>query len=90
MKDILEIVRSLKDTALLLKGVSEIIKNKAKKQKGGFLSILLGTLDASVLGNMLSGKGVVRAEEGTARVGYGSKGSSSKKNFDPTTSFNKL
>ena len=62
-------------------GVSETIKNEAKKQKGVFLSILLGTLGASLLGNMLAGKGVIRAGEGTARVGYGSKRSSLKKNF---------
>ena len=76
MKDILEIVKSLEDSGLLLKGVSETIKNEVKEQKGGFLSMLLGTLGASLLGNMLSGKGVIRAGEGTARVGYGSKRSS--------------
>ena len=52
--------------------------------------MLLGTLGASLLGNMLAGKGVIRAGEGTARVGYGSKRSSLKKKFDSTTSFNKL
>ena len=44
MEDILEIVRSLEDSGLLLKGVSETIKNEAKEQKRGFLSMLLGTL----------------------------------------------
>ena len=58
MKDILEVVRSLEDPGLLLKGVSETIKNKAKEQKGGFLSMLLDTLGASLLGNMLADKGV--------------------------------
>ena len=53
MKDILEKVKSLEDSGLLLKGVSETIKNKAKEQKGEFLSLLLGTLGASLLGNML-------------------------------------
>ena len=53
MKDILEKVKSLEDSGLLLKGVSETIKNKAKEQKGEFLSMLLGTLGASLLGNML-------------------------------------
>ena len=81
MKDILEIVRSLEDSGLLLKGVSETIKNEAKEQKGGFLSMLLGTLGASLLGNMLAGKGVIRAGEGTSRVGYGSKGSSIKRSL---------
>ena len=45
--------------------------------------MLLGTLGASLLGNMLVGKGVIRAGEGTARVGYGSKRSSFKKNLIP-------
>ena len=70
MKDILEIVKYLEDSGLLLNGVSETIKNKAKEQRGGFLSMLLGTLGASILGNMLVGKGVIRPEEGVARVGY--------------------
>ena len=73
MKEILKIVESLENSGLLLEGVSETIKNEGKEQKGGFLSMLLGTLGASPLGNMLAGKGVVRAGEGTARVGYGSK-----------------
>ena len=73
MKDILKIVKSLENSGLLLEGVSETIKNEAKEQKGGFLSMLLGTLGASLLGNMLAGKRVIRAGEGTARVGYGSK-----------------
>ena len=63
MEDISKIVRSLEDSGLLLKGVSEAIENKAKEQKGGFLSMLLGTLGASLLGNMLAGKGVIRAGE---------------------------
>ena len=52
--------------------------------------MLLGTLGASLLGNMLAGKGVIRAGEGTARVGYGSKKSSLKKSFDSAPSINKL
>ena len=90
MKDNLIIVKSLYDSGILLKGVSETIKNEAKEQKGGFLSMLLGTLGASLLGDMLFGKGVIRTGEGTARVGYGSKRSSLKKLFDSPTSFNKL
>ena len=88
MKDILKIVKSLEDSGLLLEGVSETIKNEAKAQKGGFLSMLLGTLGASLLGNMLAGKGVIRAREGTTRVSYGSKKSSVRKNSTP--SINKL
>ena len=78
MEDILEIVKSLEDSGLLLKGVSETIKSKSREQKGGFLRMLLGTLGGTLLGNMLAGKGVIRAGEGAARVGYGSKRSSVK------------
>ena len=78
MKDILKIIKSLEDSGLLLEGVSETIKNETKEQKGGFLSMLLGTLGANLLGNILVGKGVMRAGEGTVRVGYGSKRSSLK------------
>ena len=59
MKDLIEIVKSLEDSGLLLKGVSETIQNEAKEQKGGFLSMLLGTLGASLLGNILAGKGAI-------------------------------
>ena len=89
VEDILNILKSLEDSGLLLEGVSETIKNKAKEQKGGFLSMLLGTLGANLLGNMLASKGVIRAGEGTTRVGYGSKRYSFKKDFDFATSFNK-
>ena len=58
MKDILKIIKSLEDSGFLIKGVSEAIQNEAKEQKGGFLSMLLGTLGASLLGNMLTGRGV--------------------------------
>ena len=61
MEDIMKIVKSLKDSGLLLKGVSETIQNEAKEQKGGFLSMLLGKLGASLLGNMLASKGMNRA-----------------------------
>ena len=73
MNDILKIVKSLENSGLLLKGVSETIQHEAKEQRGGFLSMLLGTLRASLLGDILSGKGVIRAGEGTLRAGYGSK-----------------
>ena len=65
---------------MLLKGVSKTIQNEAKEQKGGFLSMLLGTLGASLLGNLLTGKGIYRAGkgkginragEGVLRAGYG-------------------
>ena len=71
MNDILKIIKSLEDSGVFLKGVSETIKNEAKEQRGGFLSMLLGTLEASLLGDLLtknlSGKGVIRAGEGTIR-----------------------
>ena len=83
MDDILKIVKYLEDSGVLLKGVSETIKHEAKEQRGRFLSMLLGTLGASLLGDVLSkgltGKGVIRAGEGTIRAGYGSKESSLKK-----------
>ena len=73
MQDLLNIVKSLEDSGILLDGITETVKNEVKKQKGGFLSMLLGTLGASLLGNMLEGRGVIRAGEGTIRTGYGSK-----------------
>ena len=77
MDDILKIVKSLKNSGVLLKGVSETIQHEAKEQRGGFLGMLLVTLGASLLGDVLSkglfGKGVIRAGEGTIRAGYGSK-----------------
>ena len=79
MDDILKIVKSLEE---LLKGVSETIQHEAKEQRGGFLSMLLGTLGASFFGDVLSkglsGSGVIRAGEGTIRTGYGSKRASLK------------
>ena len=77
MDDILKIVKFLENSGLLLKGLSETIQHEAKEQRRGFLSMLLGTLGASLLGDILSkclsGKGVLRAGEGTIRAGYGSK-----------------
>ena len=73
MKDVIRIVKSLVDSGLLLKVVSETIQNEAKEQKGGFLSMLLGTLGASLLGNILAGKGINRAGEGVIRAGDGNK-----------------
>ena len=65
MNDIIKIVKSLEDSGVILKGVSETIKHEVKEQRGGFLSMLLGTLGASLLGNSLTGgKGVTRASEG--------------------------
>ena len=71
MNDIMKIVKSLEESGLLIKGISETIKNEAKEQKGGFLGMLLGTLGASLLGNLLTAKGTIRANEGTFRAGEG-------------------
>ena len=72
-----QIVQALEDSNILLKGVTKTIKNETKEQKGGFLSMLLGTLGASLLGNNLAGKEIVRAgsgnkkRKGIVRAGYG-------------------
>ena len=80
MNDIIKIVQAHEDSNVLLKGVTETVKNETKEQKGGLLSMLLGTLGASLLGNLLTGKGVVRADygnknkgKGVVRAGYGDK-----------------
>ena len=64
MNDIKKIIQALEDSDILLKGVTKTIKNETKEQKGGFLSMLLGTLGASLLGNLLTGKGILRAGSG--------------------------
>ena len=64
MNDIMKIVQALEDSNILLKGVTKTIENETKEQKGGFLSMLLGTLGASLLENLLTGKGIVRAGSG--------------------------
>ena len=61
MKDIIKTVKSLEDSGLLLEGVSETVQNEAKEQKGGFLSMLLGALGVSLLGNILADRGINRA-----------------------------
>ena len=83
MQDIIKIIKELENSDILLKGVSKTIENEIKEQRGGFLSMLLGTLGASLLGNLLTGKGIMRAGEGNAvsrtkgegivRAGEGSK-----------------
>ena len=73
MENIIKIVKSLEHSSLLLKGASETVQNEAKEQKGGFLSMLLGTIGTSLLGNILAGKGINRAGEGRIRAGYENK-----------------
>ena len=78
MKDMMKIIEALENSGILLKGVSKIIDNETKEQRGGFLSMLLGTLAASLLGKLLrGGKGIMRAGDGIERAG---EGSGSKKN----------
>ena len=84
IEDIIKIVKSLEDSSLLLEGVTKTVQNEVKEQKGGFLSTLLGTLGASLLGNILTGEGAIaktqgqginRAREGRGivRADYGNK-----------------
>ena len=66
--DIIKIIQALENSNILLKGVTKTIKNEAEEQKGGFLSMLLSTLGASLLGNLLNGKGILRAGSGNKKV----------------------
>ena len=96
MEDIIKIVKSLEDSGLLLKGVTETVQNEVKEQKGGFFSMLLGTLDASLLGNLLTVKGIYRAGkgkiinragEGIVRAGYDRPSSSAFQNNNRKMNF---
>ena len=89
MKD-MKIIKARENSGILLNGTSKTIKNETIEQRGGFLSMLLGTLGASLLGNLLSGgKGIMRAGDGIVRAGEGS-GSKRKPKFTVTfSSFNK-
>ena len=98
MNDIMKIIEALENSGILLKGVSKTIGNETKEQRGGFLSMLLGTLGASLLGNLLTGgKGIMRAGNGIVRAGSGTvasratgDGSKKKAKFTATfSSFNK-
>ena len=86
MNDIIKIVQALEDSNILLKGVTETVKNETKEQKGEFLSMLLGTLGASLLGNLLTGKGFVRAGsgnnkgKGVVRAGSGNNNNNNNNN----------
>ena len=80
--DFIKILKYLEDSGLLSKGVTETVQNEVKEQKGGFLSMLLGTLSARLLGNILTGqetniagkgRGINKAGEGIVRAGYGNK-----------------
>ena len=78
LNDIMKIIKALENSGILLKGVSKTIEHETKEQRGGSLSMLLGTLGASLLDNLLAGgKGIMRAGDGIVRAGEGSE---SKKN----------
>ena len=79
MNDIMKIIEALENSGILLKGVSKTIENETKKQRGGFLSMFLGTLGASLLGSLLTGgKGMMKAGEGIVRADEGSATSRAK------------
>ena len=82
IEDIIKIVKSLEDSGLLLKGVTETVQNEVKAQKRGFLSMLLDILGASLLGDLLTGRGIYRAGKGNGivRAGYGRPSSSALQN----------
>ena len=68
MNHVIKIVKSLEESGLLIKGVSEKIKNKTKEQKGWLLEMFLGTLGPSLLGNLLIAENTIKAREGTIRA----------------------
>ena len=79
MNDIMKIIEALENSGILLKGVTKAIENETKEQRGGFLSMLLGTLGANLLGNLLTGgKGIVRTGDGIVRAGEWSVASRAK------------
>ena len=95
MNDIIKIIEALENSGIFLKGVSKTIENQTKEQTGGFLSMLRGTLGASLLGNLLSGKGMMRAGEGIVRACDGSatsraKGKAAKKKLNSLLPFHPL
>ena len=91
MNDIMKIIEALENSGILVKGVTKTIENGTKEQRGGFLSMLLGTLGASLLGNLLTGgKGIVRAGEGVIRAGEGVKKTTTKFAVKKLSSINKF
>ena len=71
MDDLIKIVKSLEDSGLLLEGITESVQNEIKEQKSGFLSMLLGTSGASLLGNLVTGKGTFQARKIVNKKGKG-------------------
>ena len=85
LNNLIKIITALEEHDILLKGTAKTIKNEIKEQKGGFLSMLLGTLGTSLLGNLLTGKGLYRTGQGMYRTGQ-----ELKKKTNSISSFNKL
>ena len=79
MNDVMKTVQTLEDSNILLKGITKTVEEETKEQRGGFLGMFFGTLGASLLGNILTGKGMLRAGygnkegKGMLRAGYGNK-----------------
>ena len=93
MNDIIKIIETLENSGILLKGVTKTIENETKEQSGRFLGMLLGTLGASLLGNLLTGgKGMMRAGDGIVRAGDGivRAGEGSKKKTKFTITFSSI
>ena len=93
MNGIMKIIEALENYGILLKGVTKTIENETKEQRGGLLGMLLGTLGASLLGNLLTGgKGIMRAGDGIVRAGDGivRTGEGSKKNPKFTVTFSSI
>ena len=93
MNDIIKIIEALENSDILLKEVTKTIENETKEERGGFLSMLLGTLGAGLLGNLLTGgKGIMRAGDGIVRAGDGivRAGEGSKKNPKFTVTFSSI
>ena len=86
MNDIIKIIQTLEDSDILLKGVTKTIKNETKEQKRGFLRMLLGTLETSLLGILLTGKGILRAgcgnKKGKGIVRSGTGNNKKRKEWD--------
>ena len=98
MEDIIKIVKYLEDSGLLLKGATETVQNEVKEQKGGFFSVLLGTLGTGLLGDLLTGKGAIatnqgrgiyraRKGKGIARAGYGNNSNNNNNNHNHKMDF---
>ena len=88
MNDIMKIVKSLEESGLLIKGMNELIQHEAKEQKGGFLGMLLGTLGASLLRNLLTGKGGIATSQGLENLELAKEQLGHVKIFNATSSFN--